>query len=195
MILVLDLDRTLNLLYPPWIRSIRDLVPPALASRGSYEMWEWIAAHVVENNYPVHEAAVPVIRTLSAQASRVIVNTGRPEKARCATEGWLHNYFKVDQLLMRAEGDFRRTVEIKREHLIMDILPSCPGEVIYAFDDNREAVRMYQDNGAIALVAPECWIAAASVATSQYDLLKLLHDLHEAAQASVNRACMTVSGN
>ncbi|MBV8056127.1 MAG: hypothetical protein JO071_12905 [Deltaproteobacteria bacterium] len=163
MILVLDLDRTLNRLYPPWVRSIRDLVPPALARQGSYEMWEWIAAHVAENDYPVYKTAVLVVRALSARASRIIVNTGRPEKARHATEAWLHKYFRVDQLLMRAEGDFRRTVEVKREHLIIDILPLYPEEMIYAFDDNRESVRMYQDNGAIALLAPECWTTISSI--------------------------------
>jgi hypothetical protein len=178
MILVLDLDRTLNRLYPPWARSIRDLVPPAVARRGGYAIWDWIAAHLAERNYPVHEAALPAVRTLSARASRVIVNTGRPEMAWDITEHWLRGHFRVDQLLMRAKGDFRRTVEIKREHFRAHITPLDPGELIYAFDDNPEAVSMYREHGAIALLAPECWTALATSALAEPISSNLLHDLH-----------------
>src|SRR5947209_18212942 len=110
MILVLDLDRTLNRLYPPWIRSIRELVPPELAKNGP-EAWEWIAAHVATTDYPVNETALPIVRKLSECASRVFVNTGRPEMAWDATVKWLRNYFRVDRLLMRARGDLRPTAD------------------------------------------------------------------------------------
>lgn len=178
MILVLDLDRTPNRLYPPWARSIRDLVPPALARRGHYEMWDWITAHLAAHEYPVHEVAAPVVRTFSARASRVIVNTGRPETAWNATNGWLRNHFRVDQLLMRAEGDFRRTVDIKREHFTAHILPCFPEELVCAFDDNSQAVDMYREHGAIALLAPECWTAIAR-ATADSDIITLLLDLQD----------------
>ena len=177
MILILDLDRTLNRLYPPWTRSIRDLVPPVLASRDRRQMWEWIGAHLAENKYPVHDGAVRVVQALSERASRVIVNTGRPEMILDDTREWLRNYFRVDQLLMRAGGDFRRTIEIKREHLTVDILPAFPGETIYAFDDNQETVQMYRRHGAIGLLAPECWTAIAKAAVSERDILRLLCDL------------------
>lgn len=177
MILVLDLDRTLNRLYPPWARSIRDLVPPALARRGRYEMWNWITAHLAAHEYPVHDVAVPVVRALSTHASCVIVNTGRPETAWNATDGWLRSYFRVDQLLMRAEGDFRRTVEIKRDHFTAEILPSYPGELVCAFDDNSQAVRMYREHGAIALQAPECWTAISTEFSTDCDIITVLREL------------------
>lgn len=175
MILILDLDRTLNRLYPPWTRSIRDLVPPAVVRRGGYETWEWVAAHLAERDYPVHEAAVPVVRALSAHASRVIVNTGRPEMAWHVTDEWLRSHFRVDRLLMRAKGDFRRTVEIKRDHFTAHILSRNQGELIYAFDDNPEAVTMYNEHGAIALLAPKCWTALARAERDGPSVLRHFH--------------------
>ena len=183
MILILDLDRTLNRLYPPWTRSIRDLVPLVLAGSNRRVMWEWIAAHLAENKYPVHDGAVRVVQALSERASRVIVNTGRPEIILDDTREWLRNYFRVDQLMMRAAGDFRRTIEIKREHLTVDIVPAFPGETIYAFDDNQETVQMYRRHGAVALLAPECWTAIANAAVSELDILQLLRAL-ESCSAS-----------
>ncbi len=177
MILVLDLDRTLNRLYPPWARSIRELVPPALVRRAGHEMWDWLAAHLAEHTYPVHEGALPVVRVLSAGASRVIVNTGRPETARGTTNKWLRNHFRVDQLLMRARGDFRRTVEVKREHFRTDILSGHEDETIYAFDDNRDAVNMYRQHGAISLLAPQCWNSLSALATTPRDVTELLQGL------------------
>src|SRR5207244_9919732 len=98
-----------------------------------------------------------------------IVNPGRPEMAWDITDHWLRRHVRVDQLLMRAKGDFRRTVEVKREHFRTHILPFWQAELIYAFDDNREAVSMYQQHGAIALLAPECWTALATLVTSARD--------------------------
>lgn len=187
MILVLDLDRTLNRLYPPWARSIRDLVPPPLARRGHYEMWDWITSHLAAHEYPVHDVAVSVVRALSTRASSVIVNTGRPETVWNATDEWLRSYFRIDQLLMRAEGDFRRTVDVKREHFIGDILPSYPGELVCAFDDNSQAVGMYRQYGAIALLAPQCWTTIAS-AVGDRDIITLLRKLQSPDSADDRRS-------
>jgi hypothetical protein len=170
MILVLDRDRTLNRLYPPWTRSIRELVPPELG-RNSSETWEWIAAHVASVDYPVNETALPIVRKLSASASRVFVNTGRPEMAADATLKWLRNYFRADQLLMRARGDRRPTAEIKRDNLLSNVVPASHGDIIYAFDDSPRTVQMYQEEGAVAFLAPQCWTALAILARTHVNLL------------------------
>jgi hypothetical protein len=94
---------------------------------------------------------------LSREADSVIVNTGRPEGARAATERWLARRFKIDLTLMRAANDFRSTVEVKRDNLVRHVLPMCMERDVFAFDDNLSALRMYRDLGTTAFEAPACW--------------------------------------
>lgn len=157
MLLILDLDSTLNTLTPPWVRSVRELAPRYLRERGGAGLWKWIAAHVSEVEYPVRERALEVVATLSETAEVVAVNTGRPEACRDATTRWLRRYFRVDMLLMRADGDFRPTFEVKRDNHDRAILPLRSGRMTYAFDDNPRAVEVYRHAGAIAFAAPQCW--------------------------------------
>lgn len=162
MILILDLDRTLNILEPASARSIRDLAPPRLRARNGAALWKWIANHVSEVEYRVHEGALEVVEALSEEADVVAVNTGRPEASRASTMRWLERYFRVDLLLMRADDDFRSTFEVKRDNHDRAILPLRAGHLTFAFDDNPSAVEFYRRAGAIALAAPRCWETLSS---------------------------------
>jgi hypothetical protein len=128
-----------------------------LSDQNGGALWDWITNHLTSVEYPVNEKALAVLTELSRYASEVIVNTGRPEGARVATERWLRRFFRVDRLLMRSPQDFRTTAIVKRDNLVMRILPARDCGQIYAFDDNEHAVRMYLDAGITALSAPECW--------------------------------------
>ena len=79
MILVLDLDRTLNRLHPSWVRSIRDLAPAELRAENGRAFWDWIIAHLTEVEYPPHQPALDILHVLAADASAVVINTGRPK--------------------------------------------------------------------------------------------------------------------
>ncbi len=158
MILVLDLDRTLNCLRPAGARSIRELAPAPLVKAGGEQLWRWLTDHLSRVEYPVNRDALLILEELRKLAPTIVVNTGRPEGSREATEHWLDRYVKIDHLLMRAAYDFRPTVEVKRDNLTRRIMPSYRTEEILAFEDNVTSVQMYQQAGIRTFNAPECWV-------------------------------------
>lgn len=156
MILVLDLDRTLNRLYPAWVRSIRDLAPAQLRAENGRAFWDWIITHLSSIEYPPHEGALKAVQALCSEASAVVINTGRPEALRAVSERWVRRFLRVDGIWMRANDDFRPTAEVKRDNLC-ELLQIHRQEEIFAFDDNQAALRTYREAGANALWAPRCW--------------------------------------
>jgi beta-phosphoglucomutase-like phosphatase (HAD superfamily) len=156
MILVLDLDRTLNRLFPDWVRSIRDLAPAPLRSENGRALWDWLIAHLTSVEYPPQQAALEALAPLCAEASAVVINTGRPEALREVSQRWLARFLRVDGLWMRADDDFRPTAEVKRDNLEL-LLRSYTGDDVFAFDDNQAAVTAYRRAGINALWAPRCW--------------------------------------
>ena len=154
MLLILDVDYTLNQFYPP---SLPDIAPAGLIEQSGPPMWEWITQHLKEVEYPVWEKAVEIIHWLHQCRPTVIVSTGRPEALRSVTERWLHRYFRFDILLMRQPDDFRPNAEIKRDALQKDIVPCIGEKQVYAFEDDLNTVSMYQQSGVKTFTAPGCW--------------------------------------
>lgn len=154
MLLILDVDYTLNRFYPP---SIRDLVPPELLNDKKPELWNWIVDHLSTVEYPVHETAVEVLQHLNRCDPLVVVSTGRPEALRTVTERWLQQFFQFDHLFMRPDGDLRLNAEVKRDTLTNAILPLAEGRQVYAFEDDAESLHMYQQSGVRPFPAPDCW--------------------------------------
>lgn len=104
-------------------------------------------AEEVMNDIPI----IPVIRVLQTieKHHKVIFISGREATNYDATINWLkqHIYQGEEndiQLMMRAEGDYRRDSIIKKELLHEHILPNY--NVVAAFDDRLQVVR-------------ECWNA------------------------------------
>jgi hypothetical protein len=157
MLLIFDLDRTLNCLHPATLKSVRELAPRHLIHENGPALWEWIANHLNSVEYPVNQDALDVIRGLGRHACAVVVNTGRPETARDATERWLKRFFRVDLLFMRSTADFRPTSVVKHDHLIRNILPIYGSADAYAFEDNNSSLDMYRGSGVAAFAAPNCW--------------------------------------
>lgn len=155
MLLILDVDYTLNHFYPP---SIHEFAPPELLEqRNNPQLWEWIVDHLSTVEYPVHETAVTVLERLRHCDPFVVVSTGRPEALRAVTERWLRQFFRFDQLFMRPNGDFRLNAEIKRDTLTQTILPRAHGRALYAFEDDAQALQMYRESGVRSFAAPDCW--------------------------------------
>ncbi len=155
MLLILDVDFTLNHFYPP---SIRDLVPAELLENPqSPQMWDWIVEHLNTVRYPVREDAVAVLQQLDQHKPTVVVSTGRPEALRTTTERWLEQFFRVERAFMRPHGDYRHNSEIKRDALTQFIQPLAGSRPIYAFEDDAEALAMYREAGVVTFPAPNCW--------------------------------------
>lgn len=90
---------------------------------------------------------------------QIVLTSGRSEDARWQTEMWLDEHINLglsawDLLLMRKEGDNRPDYIVKQEmldHLRDDLLY----DVIIAFDDRNQVVKMWRDNDiTCAQVAP-----------------------------------------
>jgi hypothetical protein len=154
MLLILDVDYTLNRFYPP---SIRELAPPELLDNSNPQLWEWLVEHLRTVEYPVHETAVEVLRRLNRCNPLVVVSTGRPEALREVTERWLRQFFQFEHLFMRPNGDFRLNAEVKRDVLVNSILPLAAGRQTYAFEDDKGALQMYREAGVRPFTAPDCW--------------------------------------
>ncbi|MBI3757596.1 MAG: hypothetical protein HY267_06435 [Deltaproteobacteria bacterium] len=154
MLLILDVDYTLNRFYPP---SIREFAPPELLDNNNPQLWDWIVNHLRTVEYPVHETAVEVLQQLNRYNPLVVVSTGRPEALREVTEHWLQQFFQFEHLFMRSAGDFRLNAEVKRDVLTREILPMAEGRPLFAFEDDAGSLQMYQEAGVRPFVAPDCW--------------------------------------
>jgi len=154
MLLILDVDYTLNRFYPP---SIRELAPPELLDNRNPQLWEWLVDHLSTVEYPVHEIAVEVLQRLNRCDPLVVVSTGRPEALRDVTEKWLRQFFQFEHLFMRSDGDFRQNAEVKRDTLTNTILPLAGSRQVYAFEDDAGSLQMYQELGVRPFAAPDCW--------------------------------------
>jgi hypothetical protein len=179
MLLILDIDFTLNRIDPPGITSFRELAPPEIAQDHGPAFWAWLTDHLKQVDYAPNPNATAVVRALMRHASQTVVCTGRPEALRNVTQRWLERHFDCDGLFMRADGDCRHNEELKRDHLRGPIASMRDGdEPIYAFEDDLDAIRMYEEEGVRTFTAPACWpallrnIARASDADSVRALMR-----------------------
>src|SRR5262245_25547200 len=70
--------------------------------------------------------------------------TARPEKWRMATNLWLiRNGVKLEEVLMRPEGDFRTSPLIKAD-LVRKRFPEYKKEVLFVIDDREDVVAMFK---------------------------------------------------
>ncbi|MGB0927939.1 MAG: HAD family acid phosphatase [Pikeienuella sp.] len=76
--------------------------------------------------------------------------SGRSEDQRAVTETWLTwNEIPFDQLLMRASGDYRSDVVVKKEFL--ERIRAAGKTVLFAVDDRQSVVDMWRENGVTCL--------------------------------------------
>lgn len=95
----------------------------------------------------------------TVQPDRVFFLTMRPEIYRYSTAHWLNIHFPLltekGELIMRHVDDIRRPVEVKRSMLseVCMEYDTCIPNIVAAFDDNREILQMYRDEGVITYEA------------------------------------------
>lgn len=88
------------------------------------------------------------------QKYEIILVSGRGEEYRDITERWLvWNEIPFHALMMRASGDYRPDVKVKKD--ILQQIRAVYGEVLFAVDDRQQVVDMWRENGVTCLQCAE----------------------------------------
>ena len=115
---------------------------------------DWKAFFDGMENDTVNEAVMSVLNMWLGNSdeddlrNEVIFCTGRPEKYRAATEGWLEEHYGIPlsgrELHMRKDGDYRPDDIVKEEILNNHI---DKDRVMFVLDDRQQVVDMWRRNG------------------------------------------------
>ena len=107
---------------------------------------DWDAFHAAcVDDAPISEMLM-VAQVLLYTVFPIHLVTGRMEKSRADTTGWLtRNLVEFNRLWMRADGDTRPDFEIKRE--ILGQIRGLGFEPILVFDDRQQVVDMWREEG------------------------------------------------
>lgn len=93
-----------------------------------------------------NEPLADILSAIKASGCEVVLLSGRMEKARVATEAWLHEHdIDYDLLIMRADDDYRADDVIKEELYRQHILPKY--NILAVFDDRPRVIRMWRRLG------------------------------------------------
>ncbi len=117
-----------------------------LAIHSSRDPYDWRSANTDEPNPPV----VLAVQALAAhpEVSAIIAISGREEKAREISARWLaDNGIPYDELLMRANGDYRPDDAVKEEIFRQRIQPRY--SVAAVIDDRDRVVQMWRRIGLV----------------------------------------------
>lgn len=114
--------------------------------QGEKKDWDGFFANV-HMDKPLHNM-LDIVMAL-ADTYKIILCSGRPERAREATRQWLfHNGCHFDDLYMRKDKDHREDHVIKQEAL-QEIQKKYT--VIAAIDDRKQVVDMWRRNNILCL--------------------------------------------
>lgn len=114
--------------------------------------YDWRRADTDTPNTPV----ISVVRGLAAQpdVAAIIVVSGRHEEAREITAAWLDRHgVPYDQLVLRADGDFRPDDVVKEELFRQWIAPRYA--IAGVIDDRDKVVKMWRRIGLVCLQVAE----------------------------------------
>lgn len=110
------------------------------------------AFHQDSLSCPPHQAVADTARRLHKSGCGVLILTGRVAKWRDGTAQWLKEWnIPFDELLTRADGDFRKDTVIKAE-LLADVRRRW--SITEAFDDNPAIVELWRSEGIPTTVVP-----------------------------------------
>lgn len=103
------------------------------------------AGHLCETDV-IHEPLADILSALKTCGCKIVLLSGRMEKAREATESWLREH-DVDycELIMRADKDMRADEIVKEELYREHIEPKY--NVMAVFDDRPRVIRMWRRIG------------------------------------------------
>lgn len=106
---------------------------------------------------PPNDMALQYVTDAADRGHTVIIVTARMERHRASTEAWLRNvipaHIDYEGPLMRAEGDFRRDVEVKRE-IHAAITEHAGFTVVGAIDDNPNIIALWEELGIPTVTVP-----------------------------------------
>ena len=114
------------------------------------EKKDWKAFHTGLVDDEINPWCDQLIHAMKAQSYAIILLTGRDEKYRDLTEGWLNKYsVPHDALFMRPHDDFRKDDVIKAEIYEKEILPYY--HVLFVVEDRKSVVEMWREKGVVCL--------------------------------------------
>ena len=143
--IIVDMDGTLAN-----VSSIRHHLIPTDPKYKGYK--DFNAFHEESVNCPAHDWVVEDFKYAQASGFKVIVVTARQEKYRPHTSWWLSEQNLVpDEHYHRANGDFRKDVEIKRE--ILERIRKRY-DVVHAYDDNPAIIELWKSEGIETTIVP-----------------------------------------
>lgn len=123
-----------------------------LSLHGSRDPYDWRLASADEPNRPV----VLAVQALAAhrEVSAIIAVSGREEKSRRITAKWLTDWgVPYDELLMRADGDYRPDEVIKEEIYRQQLQHRF--SIAAVIDDRDRVVRMWRRIGLVCFQVAE----------------------------------------
>ena len=139
---IFDMDGTLC-----DVRQIRHLV---MGTSRNFEKF-----HRESVNCPPHSHVVEAAHKVRAGGHAVLIVTARKAKFRNHTAMWLAlNGVPSDAMLMRADHDNRKDVEVKRDILRQIRRTWNP---IHAWDDNPSIISLWEEEGIPCTIVPG-WI-------------------------------------
>lgn len=137
---IFDLDNCIS--NDSWRKDIIDFKNEAAHNERWHEYHSLSNLDKYENSHMVDQEA--------DEDNKIVIITGRPERYRNQTIGWLNahsiNYFS---LLMRDNKDKRSSVEVKKALVKAFIIDNHPVDVQVAYDDRQDIVDMYKEIGIV----------------------------------------------
>ena len=110
------------------------------------------AFHSESVNCPAHMDVRGAFHLWQQEGFKIIVVTARQEKYRPHTSWWLSEQGLVpDEHYHRANGDFRKDVEVKRE--ILERIRKRY-DVVHAYDDNPAIIELWKSEGINTTIVP-----------------------------------------
>lgn len=157
MLIVCDIDGTLNVISPKRLRLIQKECP------SEADFLAFLEPNLVKLDLPIPEAKEGLL-AIARNLNRVYFVTGRRESLRKVTRWWLKKHFGLsvrnDHLLMRPIDSMVTASDYKKWVLENKILPlkaqfAYPVDLLF-LDDDAYVLNLYSKYG-VALKAPECW--------------------------------------
>ena len=110
----------------------------------------WDAFFAAVGDDAVIEPVRELAQALHGAGYRIILVSGRTDKVRDLTIGWLNaNAIPFDALLMRREGDTRQDFIVKSE--LLDVILAEGHEILCVVDDRPSVVAMWRERGLTCL--------------------------------------------
>jgi FMN phosphatase YigB (HAD superfamily) len=105
---------------------------------------------------PVNQRVVSQARFHAARGRAILIVTARKRMWGDYTKMWLDKHsIPYERIYMRANDDYRRDYEVKRD--ILARIRSQGFDVVHAYDDNPNVIKLWTEEGIPTTVVPG-WI-------------------------------------